>query len=103
MLLKYEPMENERCLDEIELQHFGHQLVALTEFYQQFIPINSEETQQKLNQLLDIGVAIVRRDYHLLINDPKVIIPNGEHLSLRDYQQSLFEQWCDLHFQGTSY
>ena len=103
MLLQYEPMENDRSLDEVELQHFGNQLLRMTEFYQQFIPINSEETQQKLNQLHDIGVAIVRHDYHLLINDPNVIIPNADHTSLQEYQQSLFESWCDLHFQGKPY
>ncbi len=98
MLLQYEDMERERELEEVELQHFGHQLVSMTEFYMQFIPIDSEETKQKLIRLHDIGVAIVRRDYHLLMNDPSVVQSTTDQ-SLQEYRTDLFEA-CSDHFMG---
>ena len=99
MLLQYEDMERERELEEVELQHFGHQLIGMTEFYMQFIPIDSEETRQRLIHLHDIGVAIVRKDYHLLMNDPHVVQSTTDK-SLNEYQMDLFETYADQHFTG---
>lgn len=92
--------QDERNLDEVELQHFGQQLLNLTNFYQQFIPIESPEIQQRLNVLHNIGTAIVRHDYHLILNDPTVVNGNKNGLTLSEYRQLLYEEMCDQFFQG---
>lgn len=100
LIIMEEDRQEERNLDEVELQHFGHQLLNLTNFYQQFIPIESPEIQQKLDVLHNIGTAIVRRDYHMILNDPTVVNGNKNGLTLKEYQQLLYEELCDQFFQG---
>jgi len=99
MLLQYEEVNNKNDLDEVELQHLGHQLVGVVSFYKQFIPITDDETLKRLNILEYIGKAIITRNYHLLINDPKVIKRISE-LTVNEYQQNLYESYADFRFAG---
>ena len=99
MLLQYEEVNDKNDLDEVELQHLGHQLVGVVSFYKQFIPITNEDTLKRLNILEYIGKAIITRNYHLLINDTNVIKRISE-LTVKEYQQNLYESYSDLRFSG---
>ena len=100
MRLQYEDMHTEKELDEVELHMMGNTLIGLVNYYKQFLPVTTNETLQDLNMLHNIGTAIIRKDYHLLLNDPKAVIGNQDDISLQEYQESVFEAMCDQHFSG---
>ena len=78
-------------LDEVELQHLGHQLVNYVTTYRRMVRISSPDVEHKLNLLYDIGTKIVHQQYHLLFNDPSIIIPNQGNVTLAEYQLALGE------------
>lgn len=78
-------------LEEVELQHLGSQLVNYVTTYRKLIHIVDEDVERKLDILYDIGMKIVTRQYHLLFNDPSVVIPNFKQTTLKEFQDELFQ------------
>lgn len=78
-------------MDEVELQHLGHQLVDYVTTYRRMIRIVSPDVEHKLNVLYDIGIKIVNQQYHLLFNDPTIVITNRGNVTLAEYQRALGE------------
>ena len=80
-------------LEEVELQHLGNQLIHYVKTYRKLIRIDSPEVERKLEILNDIGLKIIHRQYHLLFNDPSIVIPNTNNMTLGEYQRDLFEAY----------
>lgn len=80
-------------LEEVELQHLGSQLINYVKTYRKLIKIDSPDVERKLEILNDIGMKIINKQYHLLFNDPSIVIPNMNNMSLSEYQQDLYEAY----------
>lgn len=78
-------------MDEVELQHLGHQLVDYVTTYRRMVRIVSPDVEHKLNVLYEIGTHVINRQYHLLFNDPSIVIPNKSSVTLSEYQRALGE------------
>jgi hypothetical protein len=91
MILYEDNQRDVEGLDEVELQHLGHQLVDFVTTYRKSIYITDQKVEQRLEILYDVGNKIIQRQYHLLFNDPNVVIPNISNQTLSDYQRMLAE------------
>jgi len=100
MILQYEDIHKERELDEVELQHMGHQLVSLVNYYRMFIPVDDVDVDKRLNVLKYIGECIIHKEYYKLVNDPKCVIGNDNDISLEEYRRSMYELMMDQMFHG---
>ena len=78
-------------IQEVELQHLGAQLLEYVMTYRMLIHIKTVDVEQKLDMLYDIGMKIRTRRYDLLFNDPSIVLPNTQNMSLEEYQRSLGE------------
>lgn len=78
-------------IEEVELQHFGSQLVNYVKTYRKLIRVDQPDVERKLDILYDIGMKIINKQYHLLFNDPSIVIPNTNMISLGEYQRDLYE------------
>jgi len=80
-------------IEELELQHFGHQLVGFVNTYRRLIKIDDSDVNRNLDILLDIGTKIVNREYDKLFNDPSIVIPNYTQMTLQEFQKDLFSNF----------
>jgi hypothetical protein len=80
-------------IDEVELQHLGTQLINYVTTYRKLIRIDQPEVERKLNILYDIGIKIINHQYHMLFNDPSIVIPNVKQMTLSEYQSELYEAY----------
>jgi len=78
-------------IEEVELQHVGSQLVNYVITYRKLIRISDPTVERKLDILYDIGTKIINKQYHLLFNDPTIVIPNFQQTTLAEFQNELFE------------
>lgn len=91
MIIQYEEHDESQNIDEAELQHVGHQLKSLTDFYMQFIAIDDPQVVQNLKTLHDIGEIIIHKEYHKLINDTSLITNQESRLTTEEYNTILHE------------
>jgi len=82
-------------IEEVEFQHLGHQLVNFVTTYRTLIRIDPSDpdVEPMLNSLYDIGMKIINKQYHLLFNDPSIVIPNFQQTTLAEYQSELFSEY----------